>query len=171
MNQMASAHQLIHNQCTKERPACAPCLQLSQRCHYSRKVSRTPLTRANLTATEERVRDLETALASLFPGIDLETVLSSAAVGPSGQASKESEAPSPEKPLSPPADVKQEFRDRHGSSSPAPESLPLAADGFDWSENAVNLGELADGMAALSINPEGAGYLGKPLWSSVYHGC
>lgn len=165
---MAPAHQI---QCTKEHPACAPCLQLSQRCHYSRKVSRTPLTRVNLTAAEERVRDLETALASLFPGIDLETVLSSAAVGSSGQASKEAEVSSPEKPLSPLDDVKQELRDRHGSSSPAPESLPLAADGFDWSENAVNIGELADGMAALSINPEGAGYLGKPVRKTIHRSC
>lgn len=40
------------------------------------------------------------------------------------------------------------------------EALPLEADGFDWTENAVNLNELSDGMAALSIRPEGAGYLG-----------
>lgn len=43
----------------------------------------------------------------------------------------------------------------------AAESLPREADGFDWTENAVRLSEISDGMAALSINPEGAGYLGR----------
>lgn len=46
------------------------------------------------------------------------------------------------------------------SAGSASETLPREADGFDWTETAVRLGELSDGMAALSINPEGAGYLG-----------
>jgi hypothetical protein len=41
------------------------------------------------------------------------------------------------------------------------ESLPLEADGFDWTEKETELNDVADGMAALSINPEGAGYLGR----------
>lgn len=49
----------------------------------------------------------------------------------------------------------------HEAESTSEESLPQAADGFDWTEGAVSLNELADGMAALSVNPEGAGYLGK----------
>lgn len=42
----------------------------------------------------------------------------------------------------------------------APEALPQQADGFDWAEKGLSLGELTDGMAALSIKPEGAGYFG-----------
>ena len=37
------------------------------------------------------------------------------------------------------------------------EAVPDAADGFDWQEEA---NELVDGMAALSVEPTGAGYLG-----------
>ena len=37
------------------------------------------------------------------------------------------------------------------------EAVPKEADGFDWQED-VN--ELADGMAALSVEPQGTGYLG-----------
>jgi transcriptional regulatory protein GAL4 len=37
------------------------------------------------------------------------------------------------------------------------EAVPDEADGFDWQED-VN--ELADGMAALSVEPKGTGYLG-----------
>ena len=140
-------------QCTKERPTCAPCLQLNLQCNYSRKVSRTPLTRSNLTAAEDRVRDLETALTSLFPGIDLDTVLSSIHSENSATSSSRSTTRSAKKPL----------LDEEGSrnANSASESLPRDADGFDWTETAVRLSELSDGMAALSINPEGAGYLGK----------
>src|SRR5438552_754143 len=62
-------------QCTKERPECTSCLRLNLQCNYSRKASRTPLTRSNLTVAEGRIRELETAFGTLFPGIDLETVL------------------------------------------------------------------------------------------------
>lgn len=33
-------------QCTKERPSCSACIQNSQACHYSGRITRTPLTRA-----------------------------------------------------------------------------------------------------------------------------
>lgn len=39
------------------------------------------------------------------------------------------------------------------------EALPEEAHGFDWKEEA-DLDNLADGMAALSVEPEGVGYLG-----------
>lgn len=47
------------------------------------------------------------------------------------------------------------------SASPGPEeALPQQADGFDWVEE-ITISGLSDGMAALSIMPEGAGYLGE----------
>lgn len=138
-------------QCTKERPTCAPCLQLNLQCSYSRKVSRTPLTRSNLTVAEDRVHELETAFTNLFPGIDLDTVLSSIRSGNADTPSRKTAKQSGTKPLL----DKQESHD----VSLAAESLPREADGFDWTENAVRLSELSDGMAALSINLEGAGYL------------
>lgn len=129
-------------------------MQLGLECKYSRKASRTPLTRNNLTAAEDRVRDLETAIKALFPGVDIETVLSST-IRSSEPHGKTNVATSPSNKLSPSS------REASHEAEAASESLPQAADGFDWTENAVSLNELADGMAALSVNPEGAGYLGK----------
>jgi hypothetical protein len=142
-------------QCTKEKPACAPCLQLGLDCNYSRKASRTPLTRNNLTAAEDRVRDLETAIKALFPGVDIETVLSSTIRSSETLHQNTNLAASPINKLSPSS------REASHEAESTSESLPQAADGFDWTESAVSLNELADGMAALSVNPEGAGYLGK----------
>ena len=142
------------SQCTKEKPACDPCLQLGLQCNYSRKISRTPLTRNNLTIAEDRVRDLEAAFKTIFPGVDVDTVLASIQSGNSEDSA--SRAATKESSKSPLANV----QDVHDADSPS-ESLPREADGFDWSENAVTLTEISDGMAALSINPEGAGYLGK----------
>jgi transcriptional regulatory protein GAL4 len=110
------------------------------------------LTRSNLTAAEDRVRELETAFTSLFPGIDLDTILSSIHSGNSDIPSRKTAKQSAKKTV-----LNEE--ESHDAGLAA-ESLPREADGFDWTENAVRLGELADGMAALSINPEGAGYLG-----------
>ena len=111
------------------------------------------MTRSNLTAAEDRVHELETAFTSLFPGIDLDTVLSSIHSGNPDIHSRKTSKQSGTKPL-------LDKQESHNVSLTA-ESLPREADGFDWTENAVRLSELSDGMAALSINPEGAGYLGE----------
>jgi transcriptional regulatory protein GAL4 len=60
-------------------------------------------------------------------------------------------------------------------TEPAPEALPQQADGFDWTENKITVGDLTDGMAALSIKPEGTGYFGAsssvvPLRALYKHG-
>lgn len=48
-----------------------------------------------------------------------------------------------------------------------PEAVPSNADGFNWQEEAANVDSLTDGMAALSVEPTGVGYLGK----LVYYFC
>lgn len=112
------------------------------------------MTRSNLTIAENRVRDLETAFKTLFPEADADTVLapirSENSVGSANRNSTKAKNKSPIANL----------QDIHEANSPS-ESLPRDADGFDWIESAVTLSELSDGMAALSINPEGAGYLGE----------
>jgi transcriptional regulatory protein GAL4 len=113
------------------------------------------LTRNNLTAAEDRIRDLETAIKALFPGVDIETVLSSTLRSSGTLQGNSNVAVSPIEKRSPSS------REASHEAETTTESLPQAADGFDWTENAVSLNELADGMAALSVNPEGAGYLGK----------
>lgn len=40
------------------------------------------------------------------------------------------------------------------------EALPDEADGFEWEEQTADLADLMDGMAALSVEPAGIGYLG-----------
>ena len=104
------------------------------------------MTRSNLTAAEDRVHELETAFTSLFPGIDLDTVLSSIRSGNLDTLLRRTVKQSGTKPLL----DKQESHD----VGLAAESLPREADGFDWTENVVRLSELSDGMAALSIDPE-----------------
>lgn len=150
-------------QCTKERPVCAPCLRTGLPCKYSRKAHRTPLTRDNLTAAESRVKLLETALNTLFPGVDLDTVLLSIQPEASGHSSSKVVSNSQSK-LSVPATENYDV-------DPASESLPLEADGFDWTEKEIELNDVADGMAALSINPEGAGYLGMSCKHNLALSC
>lgn len=50
----------------------------------------------------------------------------------------------------------------------APEALPQHSDGFDWAEREISLGGLTDGMAALSIKPEGSGYFGSYIFFQVF---
>ena len=99
-----------------------------------------------------------------MPGVDLDSVLGSfndevqdqepsfqsGSNGP--QQAKETKATPGPKPSGPGRTVESGV-----------ESLPREADGFDWAEHEVTLGGLSDGMAALSINPDGAGYLGAFL--------
>jgi transcriptional regulatory protein GAL4 len=42
-----------------------------------------------------------------------------------------------------------------------PEAVPSNADGFNWQEEDTNVDSLTDGMAALSVEPTGVGYLGE----------
>lgn len=141
--------------CTKEKPSCTPCQHLDVECKYSLKATRTALTRDNLNAAESRIRDLEAAFATLIPGIDLEAVLST--VHQDGLSADENVKESGGKRSSTVVKPEQD----KATPTPEPEAVPRQADGFDWSESAVSVNDLADGMAALSVNPEGAGYLGK----------
>lgn len=108
----------------------------------------------HLTYVEDRLFSFETALSRLFPGGDLDATLRSLlqnSEAPKAPSSKSSSRHST--PARPDAE----------RSEPAPEALPQQADGFDWAEKELTLGDLTDGMAALSIKPEGAGYFGMYL--------
>ncbi|KAJ5909907.1 hypothetical protein N7504_004550 [Penicillium tannophilum] len=157
---------LRKSRCSKERPICLQCRQLNKECKYSPKVSRSPLTRQHLTYVEDRLHSFETALSRLFPGGDLDATLRSLLQNqdtPKAPSSKSSSRHST------PAKLEAE------RAEPPPEALPLQADGFDWAEKELTLGDLTDGMAALSIKPEGAGYFGAsssvvPLRALFDHG-
>ena len=96
---------------------------------------------------------LEAAFATLLPNVDLNGVLNGASYDAPDHNTPGSVAASEAVSL-----VRVNLRD---STSPAPdEALPKQADGFDWAEE-TTLSGLSDGMAALSIKPEGTGYLGE----------
>ncbi|KAL5358144.1 fungal-specific transcription factor domain-containing protein [Aspergillus floccosus] len=157
---------LRKSKCSKERPTCAQCKQLNKECNYSPKVTRSPLTRQHLTYVEDRLQAFETALSRLFPGGDLDATVRSLLHdqdGPKPSSSKSSSRHST------PAKTEAD------RTEPAPEALPQQADGFDWTENKITVGDLTDGMAALSIKPEGTGYFGAsssvvPLRALYKHG-
>ncbi|KAH8703730.1 putative C6 transcription factor [Talaromyces proteolyticus] len=156
------------SKCSKGKPICDQCLKIGKECIYSPKVVRSPLTRQHLTYVEDRLSAYETALGKLFPGGDLDSVVSSLI---------QDQDPRPRASLSPSASSKDSPYPRTESrhSQPAAEAVPQQADGFDWAEREISLGDLADGMAALSIRPEGAGYFGAsssvvPLRALTDHG-
>jgi len=117
---------------------------------------------SNLSAAEDRVRELEAVLSSLIPGVTVESILTSFQQKAPGVVEATSDSPSGE--ASSRSQVGGQQSDQVDSGIPVEsggESLPEEVNGFDWAEHELPLGGLADGMAALSINPAGAGYLGE----------
>ena len=111
-----------------------------------------------MTSVEKKVQDLEELVAQLLPGVDVDDAL----------ASPNLRTASPFPVLQTPATF-------HPSHTPSPrgnpdtatedpvipEAVPTNADGFNWQEEDANLNSLTDGMAALSVEPTGVGYLGS----------
>ncbi|KAL1870049.1 hypothetical protein Plec18167_007567 [Paecilomyces lecythidis] len=139
--------------------------QLQKECNYSPKVTRSPLTRQHLTFVEDRLHAFERALGNLFPGSDLDGLVNSLL---QDQETRPKAEPSPSDTSSRQSPFVKSEAER---DEPAPETLPQQADGFDWAEKEIALGDLTDGMAALSIKPEGAGYFGwrpQVFYTSIF---
>lgn len=111
-----------------------------------------------LTSVEKRLVNLENLVTQLLPGINIDDVLSSpdlakAALpiaGPSESGAVQTTTPSA---------ISRDQQD--ADSEPLiPEAVPNNADGFNWQEEDINVDGLTDGMAALSVEPTGVGYLG-----------
>ena len=138
------------DRCSKERPACRSCLQKGRPCLYSGKVVRSPLTRQYLTAIEHRLQKLESLFAKHLPDVDIDQALQSLTAAELKQEVV-FEMPVVGTPRTEPdAELQKTLS----------ESLPEAADGFEWREETTEVSDLADGMAALSVEPTGTGYLG-----------
>lgn len=128
-------------------------------CHYSGKIIRSPLTRAYLSGVEKRLQSLETLVTQLLPGgVSVDDLLSSPdalkniSLSITG-ASESSHVPSVSSP---------QGSSKSTANEPGlPEAVPNSADGFNWEEENVALDNLTDGMAALSVEPTGVGYLGS----------
>lgn len=105
-----------------------------------------------MSSVEKRLSNLEGLVTQLLPGIDIDAVLASPELAKASlpQASRaESEGAQRATPA------------REVSSEPViPEAVPNSAEGFEWKEEDSSLDALADGMAALSVEPSGVGYLG-----------
>ncbi|KIV79776.1 hypothetical protein PV11_07322 [Exophiala sideris] len=146
--------------CSKERPTCSACLQSRRPCHYGGKTVRSPLTRAYLTQVERRLLGLETLFAKLLPDVDIDQTLASSGHDTSmpvkAKVCTTSTTPSGVPPHAPPSFTE----DGDAGDGTITEAVPYEADGFDWQEEGGSLINSADGMAALSVEPTGASYLG-----------
>lgn len=88
-----------------------------------------------------------------MPGIDIDGVLSS-------PDSVKTTLAVPGSPVS--ATSRLLGNNQDAEPEPAiPEAVPSHADGFNWQEENVSVDGLTDGMAALSVEPTGVGYLGN----------
>lgn len=154
---------------------------------------------SHLTNVENRVQKLEALLARLNPDINIDEALSQTtpsinnnsinSINPINPINSIIRAPSvPKAESSTPISVRQEElkpfdtlnQDREETPPYEHEALPQEADGFDWKEETGDLDELADGMASLSVEPSGIGYLGSTsgvgflrsflVWTRNHHG-
>lgn len=98
-------------------------------------------------------------VSQLLPGVNIDDVLSTPDLA---------RIPSPVvNPQSPEASKPLVVSSPLGSASSTtnepvlPEAVPNSADGFNWHEENVTVDNLTDGMAALSVEPTGVGYLGN----------
>jgi len=106
--------------------------------------------RSYLTSLEQRLQKLEGLFAELLPDVNLEDMLASSSV-------------TSQNPVLTPESTKMALKSAtptQGGDDTFSETLPDDPDGFDWREEATDDNDLADGMASLSIEPHGAGYLG-----------
>lgn len=112
-----------------------------------------------LTSVERRLHRLERLFAQLLPDVDLEDALAKAHLnGPASPVVVQS-------PTTPDFNSPDALVTSHeGPRSTFSEAVPQEVDGFDWQED---FGELADGMAALSVEPKGTGYLGRLLSPTI----
>ena len=106
-----------------------------------------------LSSVENRLQRLERLVAQRLPDVNIEEALESVNFDETDKVRRESPSAKHSQltPAAPPTPL-------DAGSSSISEAVPEGPDGFDWQED-VN--ELADGMAALSVEPKGTGYLGN----------
>ncbi|KAF4628358.1 hypothetical protein G7Y89_g9791 [Cudoniella acicularis] len=137
-------------QCTGEIP-CGYCARTQKACVYAAKPVRTPLTRKNLDAAEQKCQKLTSLLKSLNPDVDIEALLKN------GVASTSSQPPNNPSPKSP---------------QQVDEASPGSSHEYEWHEAPLSnddeqVHSLRDGMALLSTDTSESGYLGSSAGSSM----
>jgi transcriptional regulatory protein GAL4 len=107
----------------------------------------------HLSNVERRLFDLEALCARLLPDVDIESALSSDLASPNVPSNLPLQKDSSRQSST--------ARTAENERGPIPDFTPDKVEGYDWAEDETSLDVLADGMAALRIEPTGAGYLGK----------
>ena len=128
---------------------------------YRPSISYHPLTymlASYLSSVEKRLASVENLVSQLLPGIDLEAVLSSPDLA--NASLPVAASPPPEAVQAGPSALTPGRSQNALRESVIPEAVPDDANGFDWQEENVSVDGLTDGMAALSVEPAGVGYLG-----------
>lgn len=110
---------------------------------------------------EKRLQGLENVVSQLLPGIHIDDILSTPELITNAIPATNlaiSSASLPDAALSPQGSTTS------ASNEPIlPEAVPSSVEGFNWTEKTdgdITLDGLTDGMAALSVEPTGVGYLG-----------
>lgn len=118
-----------------------------------------------LTGVEKRLHGLESIVAQLLPGVKIDDLLSSPDLLISAPAivnPRTPEALHAAAALSPQGSVTS------AANEPVlPEAVPNSVDGFNWQEENATVDSLTDGMAALSVEPTGVGYLGAVTYCGL----
>ncbi|KAF5665226.1 GAL4-transcription factor [Fusarium circinatum] len=104
----------------------------------------------HLTRVERRLVNVERLFQQLLPDVDINEALASRGVEAPADASQ------PTTSLSPPTNSSSTDSPVQATNAIS-DAVPAESDGFDWQED---VDELTDGMASLSVEPRGAGYLG-----------
>jgi transcriptional regulatory protein GAL4 len=107
-----------------------------------------------LTSVERRLSRLENLFSRLHPDIDLEEALAES----SGDDPVAATRARGEDATVASVSTSAAYTPTKEVDDSISEAVPDGADGFDWQED---VGDLADGMAALSVEPKGTGYLGS----------
>lgn len=111
-----------------------------------------------VTYLEDRVRKLETEMAGIPSSSRAPTMKSTKSY--EAESGKITHLDSRQSDITQPPLLRPPSENKPPQDLP-PELLPQSSDGFDWVEEEFSVDEISDGMAALSVRPEGAGYLGN----------
>ncbi|KAH7067330.1 fungal-specific transcription factor domain-containing protein, partial [Paraphoma chrysanthemicola] len=111
-----------------------------------------------LSSVEKRLASLESLVSQLLPGIDIDDVLRSPDLA---RATLQSPAAEAFRSTASPGTAGGNGDEDDSREQVIPEAVPNSADGFNWEEANVSVEGLTDGMAALSVEPTGVGYLGS----------
>lgn len=104
---------------------------------------------------------LENLVTQLLPGVNIDDVLQGLPSPDLATDTLPIAASPTSAPFQPDSSSHAAYSSHDSPHEPMiPEAVPNNADGFNWEEEKKSVDGLTDGMAALSVEPTGVGYLG-----------